>query len=269
MKEIEQTIVAVRGGGDVATGTIQKLYHAGFKVVILETARPLAIRRTVSLCSAVYETRYTVEDMTAVKVQQVKECKKIWEKGEIPLLVDPHATCLAELKPTVVIDAIIAKKNVGTTIDMAPIVIALGPGFVVSKDCDAIIETMRGHSLARVLYKGSAMPNTGIPGLLGGETFTRVVHSPDSGKVTHVKEIGDRVQKGEILFYVGKTPVLSPLTGTLRGEIKEGMTIKKGLKVADVDPRDEKEIDWKTISDKARNIGGASLDATLSLLRKL
>ncbi|KAF1290089.1 selenium-dependent molybdenum cofactor biosynthesis protein YqeB [Candidatus Enterococcus leclercqii] len=267
MATIAETLVVVRGGGDLATGVIQKFHRSGFKVVILETEQPLAIRRTVSLCSAVYEGMYQVEDLTARMITEVAQCEAIWSAGEIPLLIDPLGKSLQKLKPTVLVDAIIAKKNLGTNRQLAPITIALGPGFSAPQDVNVVIETMRGHRLGRLIFAGEALPNTGVPGILGGKSRERVVHSPAAGVVKHVRKIGDQVTAGELIFYVDTTPVYSPLDGTLRGLIQAGLTIPKGLKVADVDPRPREDVDYQTISDKARGLGGAALEAALWGLR--
>lgn len=265
---ISETIIAVRGGGDLATGVIQKLVHAGFKVVILETAKPLAIRRTVALCSAIFQGTQQVEDLKAVLVSSVADCDTCWEDNQIPVLIDAEAKSLSELNPTVLVDAILAKKNKGTNKEMAPITIALGPGFTAPKDVNAVVETMRGHYLGRLYFDGSAIPNTGIPGEIGGKSAERVIHSPAFGKVQHIKKIGDVVKKGEILFYVGETSVKSPLDGVLRGMISDKVVCQEGLKCGDVDPRPVEQVDCYTISDKARALGGAVLEAVLWLGRE-
>lgn len=256
----------VRGGGDLATGVVQKLWRAGCQVAILETENPLAIRRTVALCTAVTESVAAVEDVTA-RLATVSQCEYLWRQGEIPVIVDPAGASLSELRPTVLVDAILAKRNLGTHHGMAPVTIALGPGFTAPDHVDAVIETMRGHDLGRLILRGAALPNTGIPGELGGVTARRVVHAPVAGAVTHIHKIGDRVALGEPLFTLDGIPVCSPLTGTLRGLIAAGLTIPAGLKCADVDPRPEREINCFTISDKARNLGGAVLEGALYLLR--
>ncbi|MDM8212925.1 selenium-dependent molybdenum cofactor biosynthesis protein YqeB [Enterococcus hirae] len=262
-KLINETIVAVRGGGDLATGTIQKLFRSGFKVIILETANPLAIRRTVALCEAIRSGEFSVEGMIAKRIEAPEEAEAVWAAGKIPIMVDPTGEKVQALQPTAVIDAILAKKNLGTTKEMAPIVIALGPGFDAGQDCDAVIETMRGHRLGRIIFAGKPIPNTGIPGVLGGKSAERVVHSPANGVIKHLHEIGDSVKKGETLFYVGDIAVPSPLTGILRGLILDGIRVPEGMKVADVDPRSKEEVDYMTISDKARTIGGGALEALL------
>lgn len=266
-QSISETIVAVRGGGDLATGVIQKLVHAGFKVVILETTKPLAIRRTVALCTAVFQGVQRVEDLEAVLVSSISDCYVSWNNNQIPMLIDPEAKALTELKPTVLVDAILAKKNLGTNKTMAPITIAMGPGFSAPEDVSVVVETMRGHYLGRLYFEGSAIPNTGTPGEIGGKSSERVIHSPTSGQVKHVKKIGDVVKKEEILFFVDQVAVKSPLDGVLRGMISDKVTCQKGLKCGDVDPRPVEQVDCFTISDKARALGGAVLEATLLLGR--
>lgn len=261
-------VAVVRGGGDLATGVVQKLWRAGFRTVILETEQPTAIRRTVALSSAVKENTFTVEDITACRVDSPQGCPACWQRGQVPLLVDPQAEALQQLAPAFLVDAIIAKRNMGTRKGMAPVVIALGPGFSAPGDVDAVIETMRGHSLGRLITRGAALPNTGVPGMLGGKAAERVVHAPTGGRVHHIRNIGDRVARGESLFRIDNLPVPSPLDGTLRGLIAEGIEVPKGMKCADVDPRSPSEVDVYTISDKARCLGGAVLEACLFLARQ-
>ncbi|WP_207695578.1 YqeB family selenium-dependent molybdenum hydroxylase system protein [Enterococcus sp. DIV0212c] len=265
---ISDTIIAVRGGGDLATGVIQKLVHVGFKVVVLETAQPLAIRRTVALCNAVFQNKQQVEDLEAVLVTSVQECYESWRKNQVPVLIDPNANSLAMLNPLVLVDAILAKKNLGTKKSMAPITIALGPGFSAPTDVDVVIETMRGHYLGRLYFEGGAIPNTGIPGEIGGKSAERVIHSPASGNVKHAKKIGDVVKKGEVLCYVDQMAVHSPLDGVLRGLISDQVNCSEGLKCGDVDPRPAEQVDCFTISDKARALGGAVLEAVFMLGRQ-
>lgn len=264
-RQIGESLVIVRSGGDLATGIIQKLWHAGFKVLVLEVAVPLTIRRTVALSEAITKGCCDVEDMKAVKITSTDDCLGVWQSGKIPVLIDEAALSIERLKPDVVIDAIIAKRNLGTTKAMAPVVIALGPGFKAPEDVDMVIETMRGHYLGRLIREGSALANTGIPGVLGGKSAERVVHAPCGGMVQHVAKLGEQVEKGQVLFYLDKVPVYSPLNGTLRGLISHHQVIKQGLKCADIDPRPADEVDCFTISDKARALGGAVLEAVLLL----
>jgi xanthine dehydrogenase accessory factor len=256
--------IVVRGGGDLATGVIQKFFRAGFPVVILETSAPTAIRRSVALCEAVYDGLARVEDMNCRRVSSFDELDDCWKAGEIPLLIDPLGETIGQICPSAVIDAILAKRNLGTHRGMAPVTIALGPGFSAGEDVDVVIETMRGHDLGRLIFKGSAAPNTGIPGEIGGKSGQRVIHTPASGTVIHKKQIGDIVQGGEVIFTVGGTEARAPFTGLLRGLIRGGLEVPQGMKAADIDPRTD--VDWHTISDKARCLGGAALEACFFLL---
>lgn len=260
-------LVVVRGGGDIATGVVQVLHHAGLPVLVLETTMPTAIRRSVSLCEAVYDGAAQVEDLTARRIDKLSNVNECLKRGEIPLLVDPAGECLELLQPRTLVDAIIAKKNLGTTRAMAPITIALGPGFTAGEDVDAVVETMRGHDLARIYYQGSALPNTGVPGEIGGESALRVIHAPAAGLLRPIKNIGDIVHKGEALFLIDQQFVHAPIGGQLRGLIRPGYYVPKGMKVADIDPRDY--VDFRTISDKARSVGRGVLEAYIILNRRL
>jgi xanthine dehydrogenase accessory factor len=251
--------IVVRGGGDLATGVVQKFFRAGFPVVILETSAPTAIRRSVALCEAVYDGCAQVEDMNCRRISDIDELESCWQQGLIPLLIDPSGETIEQIRPSAVIDAIIAKRNLGTHKGMAPVTIALGPGFCAGEDVDVVIETMRGHDLGRLIFKGCAAANTGIPGEIGGKSGQRVIHAPACGTVVHKKQIGDVVEGGEVLFTVEGTEVRAPFTGLLRGLIREGAIVPKGMKIADIDPRTD--VDWHTISDKARCLGGAALEA--------
>ena len=252
-------IVVVRGGGDLATGVVQKFYRAGLRVVILETAAPTAIRRSVALCEAVYDGVSQVEDLVCRMVSEPDDLVRCWEAGELPLLVDPEGETIREIKPAAVIDAIIAKHNTGTRRDMAEITIALGPGFRAGEDVHAVIETMRGHDLGRLILQGCAQPDTGMPGDIEGKSDQRVIHAPAAGIVRPKKQIGEIAEQGEVLLCIDRTEVYAPFTGLLRGMIRDGADVYKGMKIADIDPRTD--IDWRTISDKARCLGGAALEA--------
>jgi len=257
--------IVVRGGGDLATGIIQKFFRAGFRVIILERSEPSAIRRSVALCDAAYTGFTQVEDMKC-RLTGTGEMESCWQDGIIPIIIDPAGESIKVIRPVAVIDAIIAKRNLGTNRSMADITIALGPGFCAGRDVDIVIETMRGHDLGRLILQGSAKPDTGIPGDIGGKNAQRVLHAPVSGTVIYKKHIGDIVDEGETLFTIGGTEVRSPFTGLLRGLIHEGMKVPKGMKVADIDPRID--VDWRTISDKARCLGGAALEAYFFLLNR-
>lgn len=260
----------MRGGGDLATGVIQKLYRSGFRVLVLETEMPLAIRRTVALCDAIYYDKAQVEDLTAVKInwtnniiENLDNIYNCWMQNNIPVIIDPEAESVKILKPIALVDAILAKKNIGTNLDMAPITIGLGPGFCAKKDVNIVIETMRGHNLGRLIFNGSALKNTGIPGEIGGKSAQRVIHSPSTGIIKHMSSIGDILQEGQAIFEVNGYIAKAPFTGLLRGLIHENIFVQKGTKVADIDPRTD--VDWNTISDKARCLGGAVLEAILYL----
>lgn len=263
MNSLTKDIVVVRGGGDLATGVIQKLHRSGIRVLVLETARPLAIRRTVALAGAVYDGCAQVEDLVARRIDHSSQCAELWRRREIPLLVDPDCRCLGTVEPDGVVDAILAKRNLGTHPAMAEIVIALGPGFSAPEDAHAVVETMRGHTLGRVIFQGAALANTGTPGIIAGKGVERVLRAPCGGPVLHHKKIGETVAAGEAVFSVAGEPVRAPFTGLLRGLIQEGLEVPEGMKAADLDPR--LDSDWKSISDKARCIGGGVLEAYLYL----
>lgn len=266
--EYNKELVIVRGSGDIATGTIQKIKRAGFKVIALETIRPTSIRRHVCLSEAIYDGETTVEDIKAVKANNIKEVEKILEDGHVAVIVDGSGECIKKLKPIAVIDAILAKKNLGTNKDMAPITIALGPGFEAGKDVDIVVETMRGHNLARLIFEGKPMENTGIPGEIKGVSKDRVIYSLNDGTIKNIRKISDLVQKGQVIAKVGDVEVKATIDGVLRGLIRDGFYVNSGLKIADIDPRISEKNNCFTISDKARNIGGASLEALLIMLNK-
>ncbi|MBW5459340.1 EF2563 family selenium-dependent molybdenum hydroxylase system protein [Clostridium sporogenes] len=268
INNIYKDIVIVRGGGDIASGTIHKLHRSGFKILVLETYNPTSIRRNVCYSEAIYNGKFTIENSTAVKVSNFNEILKCWQNNKIPITVDPHGKFIEILKPKILVDAILAKKNLGTKINMAEITIALGPGFQAGKDVHAVIETMRGHNLARIILKGEAMKNTGIPGEIGGYSKERVIYSPGKGTIKNVREIGDFVSSGEILAYVDNLEIKTEISGLLRGLIRNGSKIEKGLKIADVDPRCHEIKNCYTISDKARNIAGGVLEAILYFTNK-
>ncbi|SJZ33414.1 selenium-dependent molybdenum cofactor biosynthesis protein YqeB [Selenihalanaerobacter shriftii] len=263
---LSDTKVVVRGAGDLATGVIYNLYQAGFQVVATEVEEPLVVRRTVSLAEAVYQGEYKVENIIAKKTEDFDKIEKILERSQVPVIVDPKAEIINYFKPDVVVDAIMAKKNLGTQINDAEIVIGLGPGFTAKKDVDAVIETARGHDLGRIIYKGQTKPNTGLPGKIKGYSKKRVFKSPDNGKFTSPRKIGDEISVGEIFGYVGDMVIESKINGVIRGLLKSGIKVKEGVKLGDVDPRSIKDNCY-TISDKARAIGGAVVTSILSLSR--
>ena len=260
-------LIIVRGGGDLATGTIYKLKKSGFPVLILEVANPSAIRRNVAFCEAVYQGTQTVEDMTCYLAQSLEQAEQFLTEGKLTVLVDPKGEAISALAPLAVVDAILAKKNLGTSRNMAPITVGLGPGFTAGEDVDAVIETKRGHHLGRVLWTDCAAPNTGIPGIIDGFGKERVIHCPAKGILRNVKKITDTVSKGDIIAVVetqsGDIPVKATLDGILRGLIRDGYPVTAGFKIADIDPRADEYSNCFTISDKARCIAGGVLEAIL------
>lgn len=272
----KKDLIVVRGAGDLATGTIHRLKKAGFRLLVLEAEHPAAIRRQVALSEAVYAGSARVEDVEAVRMDVElaekknrkelleQEMEGIWKKDGVPVLVDPAGLSIAALRPAVVVDAILAKKNLGTTKEMAPLVIALGPGFTAGEDVDVVIETKRGHNLGCVIRSGSAVPNTGIPGIIGGYGKERVMHAQAEGILRNAASIGDIVEAGAVIAEIetenGMVPVEASLSGLLRGLIRDGYPVTKGFKIADIDPRKEELQNCFTISDKARCIAGSVLE---------
>jgi len=255
--------VVVRGGGDLASGVIYRLFKAGFPVFVTELERPLVIRRMVAFASAVYEGDICVEGITARLAENVDDARRILAGGMIPVLVDPRAVHLLAIGPAVVVDARMAKRNLGTKRTDARLVIALGPGFVAGDDCHAIVETKRGHYLGRVIWKGSAQPNTGRPGDVEGWSSKRVLRSPGDGYVVPRVDIGERVRADMVIATVNEQPVVAPFDGVLRGLIHPSVEVTRGLKIGDVDPRGVRDHCF-TISEKALAIGGGVLEAILS-----
>jgi xanthine dehydrogenase accessory factor len=254
--------VLVRGGGDLASGVAWRLHQSGFRVVITEIREPLAVRRKVAFCEAVYDGQCAVEGVRAVLVTGPEQVDTVWDQGFIPVLVDPEATSRNFVKPEVIVDAILAKKNLGTSAKDAPLVMALGPGFEVGKDAHFVVETSRGHTLGRLLASGSAAPNTGIPGPVQGITADRVLRAPASGLWRNVLDIGDMVRTGDVIGTVQGEALCATIGGALRGLIHPGITVSRGLKIGDIDPRGKKEFCF-TISEKALAIAGGVLEGIL------
>lgn len=263
---MNNNLIIVRGGGDVATGTIQKLNRVGFDVLVIDIEKPTCIRRNVAVAQAIYNKKVEVEDITAVRCDSLEDIKNAFEKSYVAVAVDEDATLIEKLKPFAVIDAIIAKKNLGTNKNMAPITIALGPGFEAGRDVDVVIETNRGHDLGRLIFSGSAMANTGNPGNINGYTIERILRASDNGKLKIIKDIGSEVKKGQAVATVNGKEIVAGLDGMVRGMINDGTEVFEGMKIGDVDPRVIPE-NANTISDKARLIGGGSLEAVL-IMRK-
>ena len=256
-------LVVIRGGGDLATGTALRLYRAGMEVVVCETAVPTSIRRTVCFSEAVRLGETEVEGVTA-RLAALPDLPDLLGRGIVPVLADPEGACIPTLAPDAVVDAIIAKRNLGTRMDMAPVVVAAGPGFTAGLDCHAVVETMRGHYLGRVIYDGAALPNTDVPGLIGGYAGERVLRAPADGVFQGAKRIGDRVRAGEAAGYVDGAPMVCTIDGVLRGLLADGVPVRRGMKSGDVDPRCAPEH-CLCASDKALAVGGGVLEAILRL----
>lgn len=267
------TLVLIKGAGDLATGAAWRLHRCGFPVVMTELPRPLAVRRAVSFAQAVFDGEHTVEGVTA-RLSLVEDVADVLAANEIPVLIDTDTDCLPEIAPTVLVDARVAKRNIDTSIDDAPLVVALGPGYVVGIDCHAVIETNRSHNLGRVIWQGSAEENTGNPGSLPGvpDDTSRVLRAGVSGRFISFANIGDRLPSGDTIGVIQRpggeeAPVLAPFTGVVRGLIHESTPVNTGMKIGDMDPR----IDAKnafTISDKSLAIGGGVLEAILTWLNR-
>lgn len=260
-------IVLIKGAGDLATGIAYRLKKSGFDIVMTEIDNPTTVRRTVAFSQAIFDNEIEIEGIKGIKVNNINEIHKEIKKGNIPIIIDKEANIIKKLKPKVVVDAIIAKKNLGTSINDAPIVIGVGPGFEAKKDCHLVIETKRGHYLGKVIEEGSAIPNTGIPGNIGGYTKERIIRASSNGKIRPVVKIGDYVKKGEVIAYIDGVEVVAEIDGKVRGMLQEGIEVFKGMKSGDIDPRCEKDHCF-TISDKARSIGGGVLEAIMYMNSK-
>ena len=257
--------VVIKGAGDLATGVGFRLWRAGFPVIMTELTQPLAIRRTAVFAEAVYAGTAVIEGVEARRVEHVADVETAWEANAIPVLVDATPAMIAALRPAVLVDGIMAKHNTGTTLADAPLVIALGPGFVAGRDAHVVIETARGHFLGRALWEGAAQEDTGTPGEVGGRARERVVYAPCAGIFRSAAAIGAQVRAGDLLGRVDGAPVLAPTSGVLRGLIHDGLPVTPGLKIGDVDPRAVVEHCF-TVSDKALAIGGGVLEAIMTHL---
>ena len=261
-------MILIKGAGDLASGVAVRLAHCGFPIVMTDLPHPTSIRRTVCFSEAIINGSAAVEDVTAQFAADISSLNAILSNGNIAVLADPEAECVKTLRPDVLIDAILAKRNTGTSIHDAPVVIALGPGFSAGVDCHAVIETMRGHDLGRVILHGSAEPNTGIPGNIGGFTTERVLRAPKDGIFTEIRHIGDIVMRGDRIAEVDGAPVFASIDGVIRGLLPSGTPVFAGMKSGDIDPRPVKEHCY-TVSDKARAIGGGVLEAILMMQREV
>lgn len=261
----DRPLALIKGAGDLASGAALRLHRAGFAVVMTEIAHPTVVRRTVAFAEAVVLGRVTVEGVEGVLADDAADVRRLLAQGTIAVVVDPEAAVRHELRPILLVDAIVAKRNLHTRLSDAPAVVALGPGFVAGRDAHAVIETQRGHALGRVITAGEALPNTGIPGEVGGHGADRVLRAPADGILRATREIGDRVRAGEIVASVDDDPVRSRLDGVLRGLIRPGLHVSAGLKLGDVDPCGSAECCYLA-SDKAMAIAGGVLEAACGLL---
>ncbi|MBE0558342.1 MAG: EF2563 family selenium-dependent molybdenum hydroxylase system protein [Proteobacteria bacterium] len=259
---MKDLIILIKGGGEMASGVAQRLVRSGFRVCMTELPEPLAVRRGVSFCEAVFAGRSEVEGLAARRVSGNEEVRRCWREGEVPIVIDSGCAIRRTLAPDVVVDAILAKNNTGTALSDAPLVIGLGPGFRAGRDAHVVIETNRGHRLGRVIEAGEAEPDTGIPGDIGGYTAERVLRAPVAGRFRGMKRIGDRIEKGEVVAEVEGVPLKAAISGVLRGILHDGLTTEPNMKVGDVDPRASREH-CLTVSDKARAIAGAVLEAVM------
>lgn len=255
-------LVLIKGAGDLATGTAIRLHRAGLQVVMTDLAQPTAVRRTVAFCQCIYDGVTRIEGLTARRADSPAQVALCLAQGEVPVLVDPTAAILGDLPFDAVVDAILAKKNGGTVLTDALIVLALGPGFTAGVDCHGVVETMRGHDLGRLLTRGAAIPNTGVPGDIGGYTSQRIIRASADGLFAPAAEIGQVVQTGDVVASVAGQPVIAQMSGMVRGMLPAGLPVRKGMKAGDIDPRCRYEHCW-TVSDKARAIGGGVLEGLL------
>lgn len=256
--------VLIKGAGDLATGIACRLHACGFDIIMTETAVPTTVRRTVAFSRAVYDRDVVVvEGVVARLADTPEEIEGILKRKEIAVIVDPEVTYLEKYEPDVVVDAILAKKNIGTTIKDAKLVIGVGPGFTAGVDCHLVVETKRGHYLGRVIASGSAIPNTGIPGEIGGYSIERLIKATGEGVFAPVVSIGDVVEKDQLVAYSGEKPVYALMSGIVRGMLQPGVKVTCGMKCGDIDARCEIDHCY-TVSDKARAIGGGVLEAILS-----
>lgn len=262
---LNEITICIKGAGEMASAIAWRLYMANLrKIYMLECPRPLAVRRRVSFCEAVYEGMQEVEHVRAILCSTVADIEKCWRNSTIAVVIDPTWQILAQLPADVVVDAVLAKKNLGTTAGEARLVIGLGPGFSAGEDVHLVVETKRGHDLGRIITSGIAAANTGIPGSIGGHTVKRVLRAPVAGRFRTECTIGDLVDQGEVVGRVDNRAVRAPINGILRGLMRPGSDVSQGLKIGDIDPRTQKDYCF-TISDKARAVSGSVLEAVLRM----
>ena len=247
----------------MASGIAHRLHCCHMKVVITEVEAPTAVRRTVAFAEAVYEGHQTIERVTARRAGSAADVEAAWSRGEIPVFVDPQAIIRQEITPVVLIDAIMAKKNCGTKVGDAPLVIGVGPGFCAGVNVHAVVESNRGYRLGRVIWRGEAEPDTGVPAPVAGHAAERVLRAPKSGVFRALRAIRDVVDVGDIVGEVDGEGISAPIPGLIRGMIRSGLEVRQGMKTGDIDPRLERGYCYE-ISDKARAIAGGVLEAILS-----
>jgi xanthine dehydrogenase accessory factor len=261
--KIKELVIGIKSGGEIGSGIACRLFKANIKkIFIMDIPNPLAVRRKVAFCEAIHDGKIIVERVEANKIDSPDEIQQTWDKNKIPVIVDPNWNCIKTIKPHVIVDAIIAKRNLGTSMEEAPLTIGLGPGFEAGKDVHIAIETNRGHNLGRVISKGCPEPNTGIPGETKGFTIERVLRAPCAGIFRSDLEIDAMIKKDQVVGHVNGDPVIAQIDGVLRGQIRTGTKVGEKLKIGDIDPRGEKN-NCITISEKARSIGGSILEAVL------
>ena len=263
----EAITIVIKGAGEMASGIAHRLFKSGLtNICMTEIERPAAVRRSVAFCEAVYLASVEIEGVRASLVRDLPHLKDAWRQRRLGVLVDPEWRIVADLRPDIVIDAIMAKRNLGTNREEAPLVVAVGPGFLAPRDVHAVVESNRGHNLGRVILSGAAEPHTGVPGSVAGYTTERVLRSPRQGAVRHLKSIGDAVKKGDVVLYVDDAPVPASIDGIVRGLIRE-IPVSKGRKLGDIDPRGNVALCY-TISDKARAIAGGVLEAVVGWISR-
>ena len=255
--------VLIWGGGEMASGVAFRLHRVGIKILVVETYQPLAVRRTVSFAQAVYDGDVLVEDIKGTLISTLSQAQDCWEREVVPLIVDPNLTLLDDLRPLVLIDARMRKIRGTLPLEIAELIIGLGPGFIAGDNCHAAIETNRGHALGRVYWDAEPQADTGLPGKVGDYTGERVFHAQEDGEVEAFVAIGDQVNAGDLILRVGNQEMFSPFLGVVRGLIHPGLYVKMGTKVGDIDPRPETFRCW-TVSEKTLAIGGGVLEAILT-----
>ncbi len=262
------SLILLRGGGDLATGVAARLYRAGLRVLITELAQPLVVRRCASFAQAIFDGEFAVEGITAKRIEGLSELDRTLDAGQIPVLIDPNANSLDALRPLILIDARMTKGPPEFGLDAAPLVIGLGPGFIAGKNCHAVVETMRGHDLGRVMWQGTVSKDSGLPDAVGGHSADRVLRAPADGPLVAHTQIGDQLKQGDLIAEVTNHEatnhsVTAPFSGVLRGLLYPGLSVHKGMKIGDLDPRNDPRY-CTTISDKSLAVGGGVLEAILA-----